>query len=143
MQPSEVVMTPRQVFLSVLMFGVAGLLLFVYLQVWFEEQRTAFIPISHGVTQSRLQTFAFMPVSPTGNPRRVRTLTPGTQETPAKGSMGRNGREIPETEQLPISAGLAAPQPASSTATAFTARLRALQLCVFHGAFSEGLNNFV
>nr|XP_031294879.1 carbohydrate sulfotransferase 9 isoform X1 [Camelus dromedarius]XP_031294880.1 carbohydrate sulfotransferase 9 isoform X1 [Camelus dromedarius]XP_031294881.1 carbohydrate sulfotransferase 9 isoform X1 [Camelus dromedarius] len=53
MQPSEVVMTPRQVFLSVLMFGVAGLLLFMYLQVWFEEQRTEtflslFSPLENG-----------------------------------------------------------------------------------------------
>uniref|UniRef100_F7CXE5 Carbohydrate sulfotransferase n=1 Tax=Ornithorhynchus anatinus TaxID=9258 RepID=F7CXE5_ORNAN len=31
-------MNPRQVFLSVLVFGVAGLLLFMYLQVWIEEQ---------------------------------------------------------------------------------------------------------
>nr|XP_003406393.1 carbohydrate sulfotransferase 9 isoform X1 [Loxodonta africana] len=40
MQPSEVVMNPKQVFLSVLIFGVAGLLLFIYLQVWIEEQHT-------------------------------------------------------------------------------------------------------
>ncbi|XP_061216534.1 carbohydrate sulfotransferase 9 isoform X1 [Neopsephotus bourkii] len=33
-------MNLRQVFVSVLMFGVAGLLLFVYLQVWIEEQHT-------------------------------------------------------------------------------------------------------
>ncbi|XP_007933753.1 carbohydrate sulfotransferase 9 [Orycteropus afer afer] len=38
MQPSEMVMNPKQVFLSVLIFGVAGLLLFMYLQVWIEEQ---------------------------------------------------------------------------------------------------------
>ncbi|XP_054550090.1 carbohydrate sulfotransferase 9 [Talpa occidentalis] len=40
MQPSELVMNPKQVFLSVLVFGVAGLLLFMYLQVWIEEQHT-------------------------------------------------------------------------------------------------------
>ncbi|XP_003784817.1 carbohydrate sulfotransferase 9 [Otolemur garnettii] len=40
MQPSETVMNPKQVFLSVLIFGVAGLLLFMYLQVWIEEQHT-------------------------------------------------------------------------------------------------------
>uniref|UniRef100_A0A8C0LVS0 Carbohydrate sulfotransferase 9 n=2 Tax=Canis lupus familiaris TaxID=9615 RepID=A0A8C0LVS0_CANLF len=40
MQPSEMVMNPKQVFLSVLIFGVAGLLLFMYLQVWIEEQHT-------------------------------------------------------------------------------------------------------
>ncbi|XP_036983739.2 carbohydrate sulfotransferase 9 [Artibeus jamaicensis] len=40
MQPSEVVMNPKQVFLSVLLFGVAGLLLFMYLQIWIEEQHT-------------------------------------------------------------------------------------------------------
>ncbi|VCX10279.1 unnamed protein product, partial [Gulo gulo] len=34
------VMNPKQVFLSVLIFGVAGLLLFMYLQVWIEEQHT-------------------------------------------------------------------------------------------------------
>uniref|UniRef100_A0A7N5K9D7 Carbohydrate sulfotransferase 9 n=1 Tax=Ailuropoda melanoleuca TaxID=9646 RepID=A0A7N5K9D7_AILME len=34
------VMNPKQVFLSVLVFGVAGLLLFMYLQVWIEEQHT-------------------------------------------------------------------------------------------------------
>uniref|UniRef100_A0A7N4P5F7 Carbohydrate sulfotransferase n=1 Tax=Sarcophilus harrisii TaxID=9305 RepID=A0A7N4P5F7_SARHA len=34
------VMNLRQVFLSVLMFGVAGLLLFMYLQAWIEEQHT-------------------------------------------------------------------------------------------------------
>uniref|UniRef100_A0A8D2CRL7 Carbohydrate sulfotransferase 9 n=1 Tax=Sciurus vulgaris TaxID=55149 RepID=A0A8D2CRL7_SCIVU len=39
-QPSEVVMNPKQVFLSLLIFGVAGLLLFMYLQVWMEEQHT-------------------------------------------------------------------------------------------------------
>uniref|UniRef100_A0A8D0H2D7 Carbohydrate sulfotransferase n=1 Tax=Sphenodon punctatus TaxID=8508 RepID=A0A8D0H2D7_SPHPU len=33
-------MNPRQVFVSVLMFGVAGLLLFMYLQAWIEEQHT-------------------------------------------------------------------------------------------------------
>uniref|UniRef100_A0A8C6QGQ7 Carbohydrate sulfotransferase n=1 Tax=Nannospalax galili TaxID=1026970 RepID=A0A8C6QGQ7_NANGA len=33
-------MNPKQVFLSVLIFGVAGLLLFMYLQVWAEEQHT-------------------------------------------------------------------------------------------------------
>ncbi|KAI6050812.1 carbohydrate sulfotransferase 9 isoform X2 [Marmota monax] len=33
-------MNPKQVFLSVLIFGVAGLLLFMYLQVWIEEQHT-------------------------------------------------------------------------------------------------------
>ncbi|XP_044630458.2 carbohydrate sulfotransferase 9 isoform X1 [Equus asinus] len=38
MQPSEMVMNPKQVFLSVLIFGVAGLLLFMYLQVSIEEQ---------------------------------------------------------------------------------------------------------
>lgn len=40
MQPSEMVMNPKQVFLSLLIFGVAGLLLFMYLQVWIEEQHT-------------------------------------------------------------------------------------------------------
>ncbi|XP_042531291.1 carbohydrate sulfotransferase 9 isoform X1 [Dipodomys spectabilis] len=40
MQPSDMVMNPKQVFLSVLLFGVAGLLLFMYLQVWIEEQHT-------------------------------------------------------------------------------------------------------
>ncbi|XP_006835102.1 PREDICTED: carbohydrate sulfotransferase 9 [Chrysochloris asiatica] len=38
MQQSEMVMNPKQVFLSVLIFGVAGLLLFMYLQIWIEEQ---------------------------------------------------------------------------------------------------------
>ncbi|XP_051058091.1 carbohydrate sulfotransferase 9 isoform X2 [Phodopus roborovskii] len=33
-------MNPKQVFLSVLLFGTAGLLLFMYLQVWIEEQHT-------------------------------------------------------------------------------------------------------
>lgn len=33
-------MNPKQVFLSVLLFGAAGLLLFMYLQVWIEEQHT-------------------------------------------------------------------------------------------------------
>lgn len=33
-------MNPKQVFLSVLLFGVMGLLLFMYLQVWVEEQHT-------------------------------------------------------------------------------------------------------
>lgn len=40
MQPSDTVMTPKRIFLSVLVFGVAGLLLFLYLQVQFEEQHT-------------------------------------------------------------------------------------------------------
>ncbi|XP_009862781.1 PREDICTED: carbohydrate sulfotransferase 9-like [Apaloderma vittatum] len=35
-------MNPRQVFVSVLMFGVAGLLLFMYLQAWIEEQHTGY-----------------------------------------------------------------------------------------------------
>uniref|UniRef100_A0A8C6AGT1 Carbohydrate sulfotransferase n=1 Tax=Monodon monoceros TaxID=40151 RepID=A0A8C6AGT1_MONMO len=47
MQPSEMVMNPKQVFLSVLIFGVAGLLLFMYLQVWIEEQ--------HTVTREKIQ----------------------------------------------------------------------------------------
>uniref|UniRef100_A0A8C0HJQ5 Carbohydrate sulfotransferase n=1 Tax=Buteo japonicus TaxID=224669 RepID=A0A8C0HJQ5_9AVES len=34
------VMNLRQVFVSLLMFGVAGLLLFMYLQAWIEEQHT-------------------------------------------------------------------------------------------------------
>uniref|UniRef100_A0A8C8BAX8 Carbohydrate sulfotransferase n=1 Tax=Otus sunia TaxID=257818 RepID=A0A8C8BAX8_9STRI len=34
------VMNLRQVFVSVLIFGVAGLLLFMYLQAWIEEQHT-------------------------------------------------------------------------------------------------------
>lgn len=33
-------MNLRQVFVSVLLFGVAGLLLFMYLQAWIEEQHT-------------------------------------------------------------------------------------------------------
>ncbi|XP_008941616.1 PREDICTED: carbohydrate sulfotransferase 9-like, partial [Merops nubicus] len=33
-------MNLRQVFVSVLMFGVAGLLLFMYLHAWMEEQHT-------------------------------------------------------------------------------------------------------
>ena len=41
MQPSETVMNPKQVFLSVLIFGVAGLHLFIYLQAWIKEQHTA------------------------------------------------------------------------------------------------------
>ncbi|KAM6148576.1 carbohydrate sulfotransferase 9 [Erethizon dorsatum] len=40
MQPPEMVMNPKQVFLSLLIFGGAGLLLFMYLQVWIEEQHT-------------------------------------------------------------------------------------------------------
>ncbi|XP_005280054.1 carbohydrate sulfotransferase 9 [Chrysemys picta bellii] len=41
MQPSDSVMNLRQVFVTVLMFGVAGLLLFMYLQAWIEEHPTA------------------------------------------------------------------------------------------------------
>lgn len=33
-------MNLRQVFVSVLVFGVAGLLLLMYLQAWIEEQHT-------------------------------------------------------------------------------------------------------
>ncbi|XP_019402853.1 PREDICTED: carbohydrate sulfotransferase 9 [Crocodylus porosus] len=40
MQPSDRVMNLRQVFVSVLAFGVAGILLFMYLQAWIEEQHT-------------------------------------------------------------------------------------------------------
>ncbi|XP_077886341.1 carbohydrate sulfotransferase 9 isoform X3 [Ictidomys tridecemlineatus] len=40
-------MNPKQVFLSVLIFGVAGLLLFMYLQVWIEEQHTGWDPINY------------------------------------------------------------------------------------------------
>ncbi|KAH1178014.1 hypothetical protein KIL84_011716, partial [Mauremys mutica] len=40
MQPSDRVMNLRQVFVTVLMFGVAGLLLFMYLQAWIEEHPT-------------------------------------------------------------------------------------------------------
>lgn len=40
MQLSDRVMNLRQVFLSVLVFGVAGILLFMYLQAWIEEQHT-------------------------------------------------------------------------------------------------------
>lgn len=40
MQPSEMLMNPKQVFFSVLIFGVAGIFLFMYLQVWIEEQHT-------------------------------------------------------------------------------------------------------
>uniref|UniRef100_A0A8C3S8L9 Carbohydrate sulfotransferase n=1 Tax=Chelydra serpentina TaxID=8475 RepID=A0A8C3S8L9_CHESE len=41
MQLSDRVMNLRQVFVTVLMFGVAGLLLFMYLQAWIEEHHTA------------------------------------------------------------------------------------------------------
>uniref|UniRef100_A0A452V8X0 Carbohydrate sulfotransferase n=1 Tax=Ursus maritimus TaxID=29073 RepID=A0A452V8X0_URSMA len=41
------VMNPKQVFLSVLIFGVAGLLLFMYLQVWIEEQHTGWEPVNY------------------------------------------------------------------------------------------------
>nr|XP_045233850.1 carbohydrate sulfotransferase 9 isoform X2 [Macaca fascicularis] len=47
MQPFEMVMNPKQVFLSVLIFGVAGLLLFMYLQVWIEEQHTGWGPMKY------------------------------------------------------------------------------------------------
>ncbi|XP_067402408.1 carbohydrate sulfotransferase 9 [Emydura macquarii macquarii] len=40
MQPSDRVMNLRQVFVSILVFGVAVLLLFMYLQAWIEEQHT-------------------------------------------------------------------------------------------------------
>ncbi|XP_038248047.1 carbohydrate sulfotransferase 9 isoform X1 [Dermochelys coriacea] len=40
MQPSDRVMNLRQVFVTILMFGVAGLLLFMYLQAWIEEHHT-------------------------------------------------------------------------------------------------------
>ncbi|TEA30169.1 hypothetical protein DBR06_SOUSAS4810040, partial [Sousa chinensis] len=40
MQPPERVMNPKIVFLSVLISGVAGLLLFMNLQAWIEEQHT-------------------------------------------------------------------------------------------------------
>ncbi|KAB0377763.1 hypothetical protein FD755_009341 [Muntiacus reevesi] len=46
MQPSELVMNPKQVFLSVLVFGIAGLLLFMYLQVCIEEQHPGGVLIS-------------------------------------------------------------------------------------------------
>ncbi|KAB0361722.1 hypothetical protein FD754_005878 [Muntiacus muntjak] len=49
MQPSELVMNPKQVFLSVLVFGIAGLLLFMYLQVCIEEQHPAAISLLRGV----------------------------------------------------------------------------------------------
>ncbi|KAI5942571.1 Carbohydrate sulfotransferase 9 [Manis javanica] len=47
MQPSDTVMTPKRIFLSVLVFGVAGLLLFLYLQVQFEEQHTGWGPVNY------------------------------------------------------------------------------------------------
>ncbi|XP_023569811.1 carbohydrate sulfotransferase 9 [Octodon degus] len=47
MKPSEMVMNPKQVFLSLLIFGVAGLLLFMYLQVWIEERHTGWGPVSY------------------------------------------------------------------------------------------------
>uniref|UniRef100_A0A7M4FCM9 Carbohydrate sulfotransferase 9 n=1 Tax=Crocodylus porosus TaxID=8502 RepID=A0A7M4FCM9_CROPO len=40
------VMNLRQVFVSVLAFGVAGILLFMYLQAWIEEQHTGKISVS-------------------------------------------------------------------------------------------------
>ncbi|XP_072460564.1 carbohydrate sulfotransferase 9 isoform X1 [Notamacropus eugenii] len=61
MQPSEMVMNLRQVFVSVLMFGVAGLLLFMYLQAWIEEQPTElrttnyFQPAPRIVSREKLQ----------------------------------------------------------------------------------------
>ncbi|XP_075825372.1 carbohydrate sulfotransferase 9 isoform X1 [Microtus pennsylvanicus] len=53
-------MNPKQVFLSVLLFGAAGLLLFMYLQVWIEEQHTGRIERKReqkgtSVTSGRIQ----------------------------------------------------------------------------------------
>ncbi|XP_068955941.1 carbohydrate sulfotransferase 9 [Petaurus breviceps papuanus] len=61
MQPSEMVMNLRQVFLSVLIFGVAGLLLFMYLQAWIEEQHSElrttkyFQPAPRIISREKLQ----------------------------------------------------------------------------------------
>ncbi|XP_027630003.1 carbohydrate sulfotransferase 9 [Tupaia chinensis] len=56
MQPSEMVMNPKQVFLSVLIFGVAGLLFFMYLQVWIEEQHTGWGPVNYLRPVPRIMT---------------------------------------------------------------------------------------
>uniref|UniRef100_A0A4X2K0M8 Carbohydrate sulfotransferase n=1 Tax=Vombatus ursinus TaxID=29139 RepID=A0A4X2K0M8_VOMUR len=64
MQPSEMVMNLRQVFLSVLMFGVAGLLLFMYLQAWIEEQHTDRMEKKRGITTSELKTTNYFQLAP-------------------------------------------------------------------------------
>ncbi|XP_062056233.1 carbohydrate sulfotransferase 9 isoform X2 [Lepus europaeus] len=79
MQPSEMVMNPKQVFLSVLIFGVAGLLLFMYLQVWIEERHTGSIE----KTRERKATSGWGPVSYLQPVPRIMT-TEKTQEHTTK-----------------------------------------------------------
>uniref|UniRef100_A0A4X2JTF8 Uncharacterized protein n=1 Tax=Vombatus ursinus TaxID=29139 RepID=A0A4X2JTF8_VOMUR len=74
MQPSEMVMNLRQVFLSVLMFGVAGLLLFMYLQAWIEEQHTDRMEKKRGITTSELKTTNYFQLAP-----RIRFQAPGSK----------------------------------------------------------------
>ncbi|XP_009695513.1 PREDICTED: carbohydrate sulfotransferase 9-like [Cariama cristata] len=46
-------MNLRQVFVSVLMFGVAGLLLFMYLQAWIEEQHTGTVDLDSFMDETK------------------------------------------------------------------------------------------
>ncbi|XP_045151996.1 carbohydrate sulfotransferase 9 isoform X2 [Echinops telfairi] len=70
MQPSEMVMNPKQLFLSVLIFGVAGLLLFMYLQVCIEEQH----PVTRENNQEHISNQYpknHMPEEPKGKKEKI------------------------------------------------------------------------
>ncbi|XP_054673869.1 carbohydrate sulfotransferase 9 isoform X1 [Grus americana] len=81
-------MNLRQVFVSVLMFGVAGLLLFMYLQAWIEEQHTE----SGEKLQQQIINQDFM-LPPPGTPRRAawsRSTPPGLRKHKMAMSGGRH-----------------------------------------------------
>uniref|UniRef100_A0A8C0EI50 Carbohydrate sulfotransferase n=1 Tax=Bubo bubo TaxID=30461 RepID=A0A8C0EI50_BUBBB len=83
-------MNLRQVFVSVLIFGVAGLLLFMYLQAWIEEQHTE----SGKKLQQQLINQDFI-LSPPGMTRRAvwnSSAPPGLSKLEMAASGGRHWR---------------------------------------------------
>ncbi|XP_013796053.2 carbohydrate sulfotransferase 9 [Apteryx mantelli] len=88
-------MNLRQVFVSVLMFGVAGLLLFMYLQAWIEEQHT----VSGEELQQQIinQDFKLPPPGETRRAAQNRSAPAGLskQETAASGGRHSQGKADP------------------------------------------------
>ncbi|XP_052560422.1 carbohydrate sulfotransferase 9 isoform X3 [Tympanuchus pallidicinctus] len=85
----------RQVFVSLLMFGVAGLLLFMYLQAWTEEQNT--VSGEKLQQQITMQDFILPPPETQRKAAQSRHIPPelGRQEVAMMGSQQWQGKANP------------------------------------------------
>ncbi|XP_042725804.1 carbohydrate sulfotransferase 9 isoform X1 [Lagopus muta] len=85
----------RQVFVSLLMFGVAGLLLFMYLQAWTEEQNT--VSGEKLQQQITMQDFILPPPETQRKAAQSRHIPPelGRQEVAMMGSQQWQGKADP------------------------------------------------